>query len=159
MDLFGTPPAAVQTPAEPVAVDPAAESEPETSLVPEGELPAPSSVSAPDEPEAPAAGATEATVEATATAPTPKEDKPPRRLPAPPPLNPAELRKAANQILPLFTGQDPGAKDCLKANRNAFRSAFSPEGFLEFEQCVKDGDFSNALEHLKKAAKRHGISV
>ena len=74
-------------------------------------------------------------------------------------MNPALLRKAVNQILPLFTGKDPGARDCLKANRATFRSAFTPEAYVEFEQSVKGGDFEAALEHLKKAARRHGISV
>jgi two-component system sensor histidine kinase/response regulator len=91
----------------------------------------------------------------------PQEAKaaPARAWPAPPPVNPPQLRKAMNQILPLFTGQDPGAKDCLKANRAMFRSAFTPEAFVEFEQCVKSGEFSAALEHLKKAGKKHGVSV
>ena len=74
-------------------------------------------------------------------------------------MNPAQLRKAVNLIMPLFTGQDPGARDCLKDNRSTFRSAFSPEAYVEFEQSVKKGDFDAALEQLKKAAKRHGISV
>jgi hypothetical protein len=82
-----------------------------------------------------------------------------KRLPPAPPLNVSELRKALHQILPLLTDQDPGAKDCLKDNRTTFRSAFSPEGYVEFEQFVKGSDFSQALEHLRKAAKRHGISV
>ncbi|MCX6922252.1 MAG: CHASE domain-containing protein [Verrucomicrobia bacterium] len=89
----------------------------------------------------------------------PKEEKPARALPAPPPMNHAQLRKAVNLILPLFTGQDPGAKDCLKDNRTTFRSAFSPEAYVEFEQSVKGGNFDAALEHLKKAAKRHGIPM
>lgn len=91
----------------------------------------------------------------------PKEEKPApaRRLPPPPPVNPAQLRKAVNQILPLLTDRDPGAKDCLKDNRTTFRSAFTPEAYVEFAQQVKAGDFSAALEHLKKAAKKHGISV
>ena len=58
-----------------------------------------------------------------------------------------------------FTGQDPGARDCLKANRATFRSAFTPEAYAEFEQSVKSSDFEAALEHLKKAARRHGIPV
>jgi hypothetical protein len=74
-------------------------------------------------------------------------------------VNPALLRKAVNLILPLFTGKDPGARDCLKANRAIFRSAFTPEAYVDFEQLVKDGDFDVALEHLKKAARRQGISV
>jgi sensor domain CHASE-containing protein/HPt (histidine-containing phosphotransfer) domain-containing protein len=91
----------------------------------------------------------------------PKEGKraPARRLPAPPPVNPAQLRKAVNEILPLLADQDPGAKDCLKANRATFRSAFAPEACEKFEQFVKRGDFGTALEQLKKAAKKYGISL
>jgi HPt (histidine-containing phosphotransfer) domain-containing protein len=91
----------------------------------------------------------------------PKEGKPApaRRLPTPPPVNPAQLRKAVNEILPLLADQDPGAKDCLKANRATFRSAFAPEAYEEFEQFVKRGDFGTALEQLKKAAKKHGVSL
>jgi HPt (histidine-containing phosphotransfer) domain-containing protein len=90
-----------------------------------------------------------------------KEDKPSpaRRLPPQPPVNPAQLRKAVNLIAPLFAGQDPGAKECLKDNRATFRSAFVPEAYVEFEQCVKKGDFDAALEQLKKAVKKYGISV
>ena len=91
----------------------------------------------------------------------PKEGKPAsaRRPPALPPANPVELRKAMNEIFPLLADQDPGAKDCLKANRATFRSAFGSEAYEEFEQFVKKGDFAAALEHLKKAAKKHGISL
>ena len=91
----------------------------------------------------------------------PKEAKPApvRRMPAPPPMNPTQLRKAANEIVRLLAEQDPGARDCLKANRATFRSAFTAEAFEEFEQCVKSSDFGTALEQLKKAAKRHGISL
>jgi sensor domain CHASE-containing protein/HPt (histidine-containing phosphotransfer) domain-containing protein len=91
----------------------------------------------------------------------PKEGKPvpTRRMPAPPPVNPAQLRKAANEILPLLVDQDPGAKDCLKANRATFRSAFTVEAYEEFEQCIKRSDFGTALEQLKKAAKKQGISL
>jgi sensor domain CHASE-containing protein len=91
--------------------------------------------------------------------PKPKEGKPARPLPARPPLDLPQLRKAVNLILPLFTGRDPGACDCLKDNRTAFRSAFAPEAYMEFEQSVKSSDFDAALEHLKKAARRHGIPV
>ena len=82
-----------------------------------------------------------------------------RPLPPPPPVDLPELRKAVNQILPLLTDQDPGAKDCLKANRATFRSAFSSEAYAEFEQLVKTDGFSAALEHLQKAARKHGIPV
>ncbi len=61
--------------------------------------------------------------------------------------------------MPLFAGQDPGARDCLKDNRETFRSAFTPEGFIEFEQSVKKSEFPAAIEHLRKAAKKHGIQV
>lgn len=89
-----------------------------------------------------------------------REEKPaaPRAV-RPPPINLAEFRKAVHTIVPLFAGQDPGAKDCFKDHRAVFRSAFSPEGYAEFEQLVKKKDFAAALEHLRKTAKRHGIAV
>ena len=91
----------------------------------------------------------------------PKDGKPvaARRMPAPPRVNPAQLRKAANEILPLLADQDPGAKDCLKANRATFRSAFTAEAYEEFERCVKMSSSGTALEQLKKAAKKQGISL
>ena len=91
----------------------------------------------------------------------PKEDKPApsRRLPAAPPVDPAQLRKAVNQIVPLLADQDPGAKDCLRDNRTTFRSAFTPEAYVEFEQLVKSGDLNAALQQLKKAARKHEISL
>jgi HPt (histidine-containing phosphotransfer) domain-containing protein len=91
----------------------------------------------------------------------PQEDEPAlsRRLPAAPPVDPAQLRKAVSQILPLLAERDPGAKDCLRDNRKTFRSAFTPETYVEFEQLVKNGDFDAALEQLKKAARKHGISL
>jgi sensor domain CHASE-containing protein len=69
------------------------------------------------------------------------------------------LRLAVKQITPLLIDQDPGAKDCLRDHRAVFRPAFPPELFGEFEQCVNKGELSTALEHLKKAVKKHGISV
>jgi len=90
----------------------------------------------------------------------PKEHKPApsRRLPAAPPVDPAQLRKAVNQIVPLLAEKDPGARECLRDNRTTFRSAFTPEAYAEFEQLVKSGDPDAALEHLKKAARKHAIS-
>jgi sensor domain CHASE-containing protein len=88
---------------------------------------------------------------------TPRE--PSRRLPAAPPVDPAQLRTAVSQILPLLTERDPGAKDCLRDNRRTFRSAFTPEAYVEFEQLIKNADFDAALEQLKKAARKHGISA
>ena len=82
-----------------------------------------------------------------------------RPLPAQPPINLGHLRKAVRLIMPLLAGEDPGAKDCLKDNRATFRSAFVPEAYAEFEQSVKSGDFTAALDHLKKAAKKHGIAL
>ena len=91
----------------------------------------------------------------------PKEEKPTpaRRLSVPPTLDVAQLRKAVNLILPLLVDGDPGAKDCLKDNRSIFRSGFNPEGYADFEQSVKKGDFGEALESLRKAARKHGIPV
>jgi HPt (histidine-containing phosphotransfer) domain-containing protein len=91
--------------------------------------------------------------------PREEEPAPSRRLPAAPPVDPAQLRKAVNLIGPLLAERDPGAKDCLRDNRKAFRSAFTPEAYVEFEQLVKDGDSDGAFEQLKKAARKHGISL
>jgi sensor domain CHASE-containing protein len=87
------------------------------------------------------------------------EAKPARALPPAPPLDPTEFRKAVHQIVPLLTDQDPGAKDCLKDNRSTFRSGFSPEAYVEFENFIKTGDFRAALEDLAKAAKKHSIPL
>ncbi len=89
----------------------------------------------------------------------PEETKSPAPARPPGPVNIARLRKAVNEILPLLVDQDPGSKDCFKANRGVFRSAFSAEAFPEFERLVKESDLAAALEQLRKAAKRHGISV
>jgi hypothetical protein len=91
----------------------------------------------------------------------PKEDKPTpsRRLPSAPPVDPAQLRKAVNQILPLLAERDPGAKDCLKDNRTTFRSTFTPEAYVEFEQLVRNSSFEPALEQLRKAVRKHGITL
>ena len=91
----------------------------------------------------------------------PKEDKPvpSRRLPSAPPVDPAQLRKAVNQILPLLAERDPGAKDCLKDNRTTFRSTFTPEAYVEFEQLVRNSSFEPALEQLRKAVRKHGITL
>jgi hypothetical protein len=91
----------------------------------------------------------------------PKEERPAAaKRPTPPPaVDVAQLRRAVNEIFPLLADKDPGAKDCLKAHRAAFRAAFPAAGFAEFEQQVKRGTFEPALEHLRKVAKRHGIHV
>jgi hypothetical protein len=159
MDLFETQPAATQVEAEPAVAAAAKEPAVEPAPNPAAEPPVPSEAIPSAEPAPPTAEATEEAPAESKPAPKPKEAPRSRPLPAPPPVNPAVLRKAVSQILPLFTGNDPGARDCLKANRSAFRSAFAPETYVEFEQSVKTGDFSAALEHLRKAARRHGISL
>jgi sensor domain CHASE-containing protein len=159
MDLFGTQTAAAQTLAEPAAKTAAQELAAEGPSLRKVEPPPSSATPAPDQPATPAAAPAEPILLAPKTAPKPKEEKPARPLPAPPPVDPAQLRKAVNLILPLFTGQDPGARDCLKANRSTFRSAFAPEAFVEFEQSVRSGDFAAALEHLKRVGRKHGIPV
>jgi len=136
---------------------PADEPAVEAPLLATPEPPAPSAATESSEPDQPGADATQPAPAVSNTAPAPKEQKQARRLPAPPPVDHGQLRKAVNLILPLFTGQDPGARDCLKDNRATFRSVFPSEGYVEFEQSVKSGDFTAALEQLKKAAKKHGI--
>lgn len=88
-----------------------------------------------------------------------KPDRPVRRLPDPLPVNPGQLRRAVNEILPLLTDQDPGARDCFAANRAVFRSAFSDEAYAEFEHSIKTDDFGAALEQLKRTARKHGMAL
>ena len=76
-----------------------------------------------------------------------------------PPLDLPQFRKAARDMLPLLSDLDPGAADCLAANHETMRAAFAPEGFAEFVQNVKGAAFAEALELLKKAAKKHGVSL
>ena len=157
MDLFGaaSEPAPATTPNETPAATPSEE------VAPPSGTEAVESAAAPAEEiqDAPAESAPEPPAAEPEPAPEPPKEKPARALPPSPPVNPGVLRKAVGQILPLLVDQDPGAKDCLKDNRQAFRSAFSPEGYEDFEQRVKKGQYAEALDHLKKAAKRHGISV
>ena len=90
-----------------------------------------------------------------------KEEKPAAARKSAPPreVDVPQLRRAVSQILPLLSDQDPGAKDCLKANRALFRSAFPAAGFEEFEHLVKSNACEPALERLTKAVKKHGISI
>jgi sensor domain CHASE-containing protein len=93
------------------------------------------------------------------TSEKPAEAPAPRRKASEPEdskFDPAEFRKASNVMLVLLTDQDPGARDCLKDNRALFRSAFGRDEFESFEQAVKSGGFGDALEHLKKATRKHG---
>ena len=69
------------------------------------------------------------------------------------------LRKAVAIIVPLLVDGDPGAKDCWKDNKATFRSAFPHDGHVEFERCIKSGEFHAAMDALKKALKKHGVSI
>lgn len=71
----------------------------------------------------------------------------------------AQLRRAVHEILPLLTERDPGARDCAKANRSVFRSAFPPAAFDEFEGFIKNGTFDSALDQITRLARKHGIHV
>lgn len=97
---------------------------------------------------------------AEAAEPSPSEKVRPAQHTRPgPPVNVGELRKALHQILPLLADGDPGAKDCLKDNQATFRSAFASDGYDEFDQLVKRGSYSAALELLRKAARKRGVSI
>jgi hypothetical protein len=91
--------------------------------------------------------------------PSLKDEKAAKRYASSGPVDESELRKAVHEILPLFVEKDPGAKDCLKANRNIFKVAFTPEGYQEFEQAVRGSEFTDALEILRRVARKHGISA
>jgi HPt (histidine-containing phosphotransfer) domain-containing protein len=81
------------------------------------------------------------------------------RAAQPPTVNVPSLRKAVGAIVPLLTDGDPGAKDCWKDNQAIFRSAFAHDGHVDFERSVNSGEFPAALEALKKAVRKHGISI
>jgi PAS domain S-box-containing protein len=74
-------------------------------------------------------------------------------------FNPGEWRRVAGQMLPLLADADPGAADCLAANRDVLRSAFTNEAFAEFAARVTGSQFAEALEQLRKAAKRRGVNL
>lgn len=132
----------------------------ETASAGESRPPAAEPPSAPVAPEQAAAEpSAPAQVADAETGRTEEKRAPVRPLPPSPPVNLSQLRKAVSEMLPLLTGHDPGAKDCLKDNRTPFRSAFSPEGFVEFEQTVKGGDYAEAVHLLRKAARKHGLSA
>jgi sensor domain CHASE-containing protein len=91
-------------------------------------------------------------------------------LPPPPPARPkehrpptaaevGEFRKLVHQILPLLADHDPGAKDCLRENRQTFRAVLSSDALGDFEQAVRGDGFDAALDQLRKAAKKYGITV
>jgi sensor domain CHASE-containing protein len=82
----------------------------------------------------------------------------PRRAAPARPVDSAQLRRATNEIFPLLTDRDPGAKDCFRANRAVFRSGLGV-GYEEFEHLIKEDKFEEALELLIKSARRHGIHL
>jgi HPt (histidine-containing phosphotransfer) domain-containing protein len=76
---------------------------------------------------------------------------------APPVATRGEMRKALHEILPLLAEADPGAADCLDANHEVLRALFAAETFPRFVELVAAGDYAEALELLRKAAKKHGL--
>ena len=76
---------------------------------------------------------------------------------APPVASRSELRKAVHEILPLLAEADPGAAECLDANHEVLRALFAPEAFTRFKELVVAGTYAEALELLRKAAKKHGV--
>jgi hypothetical protein len=70
-------------------------------------------------------------------------------------------RQAHSQKLigPLLAERDPGAKDCVSGNRRTYHYALTPEAYVVFEQLVNHVESDGALKLLKKAARRHGISL
>ena len=76
---------------------------------------------------------------------------------APPVASRSELRKAVHEILPLLAEADPGAAECLAANHEVLRALFAAEAFPQFKELVAAGSYAEALELLRKAAKKHGV--
>lgn len=68
-----------------------------------------------------------------------------------------EMRKALHEILPLLAESDPGAAECMEANHEVMRALFTAEAFPRFKELVKSSGFAEALDLLRKAAKKHGL--
>jgi sensor domain CHASE-containing protein len=166
MDLFGAPAPEEISPAEPAADTPP--QAPEETLSASDEEAEPSAEA--DDQDRPVVEAAHIEALSAGAEPVPSEKqtvedaasrKEHKRVATRslPPAQLAEFRTVLHQIVPLISDQDPGAKDCFKDNRTLFRSAFAPETYAEFEQSIKGGRYSEALECLRKAARKFGISV
>ena len=76
---------------------------------------------------------------------------------APPMATRGEMRKALHEILPLLAEADPGAVECLDANHEVLRALFLTEAFGKFKELVSAGSYAEAVDLLRKAAKKHGL--
>ena len=76
---------------------------------------------------------------------------------APPMATRGEMRKALHEILPLLAEADPGAVECLDANHEVLRALFLTEAFGKFKELVSAGSYTEAVDLLRKAAKKHGL--
>ena len=70
------------------------------------------------------------------------------------PVNPAESKKAASELLALLTETDPTASDFLAANQTALRPLFTQDGWQQFERLLDDYSFTEAQARLEQALQR-----
>jgi signal transduction histidine kinase/DNA-binding response OmpR family regulator/HPt (histidine-containing phosphotransfer) domain-containing protein/CHASE3 domain sensor protein len=80
----------------------------------------------------------------------------PPEVPTAGPVNPAESRKAATQLLGLLSDSDPGASGFIAANRAVLRPLFSDDGWQQFERLVSDYSFAEAQSQLEEALRQLG---
>jgi len=74
------------------------------------------------------------------------------------PMEPAQLREAAAQLLGLLADSDPGAADLVETNSATLRPLFADEGWLQFEKLVRDYSFAAAHARLEQAVEKLPVS-
>jgi two-component system sensor histidine kinase/response regulator len=74
-----------------------------------------------------------------------------------PPVDPAALKGAVDQLAALLADSDAAAADLLETEGPAFRSLFTRDAFAAFEQLVASYSFEEALEELRSASAERGV--
>jgi two-component system sensor histidine kinase/response regulator len=70
------------------------------------------------------------------------------------PVDPAESKKAAAELLALLTETDPTASDFLVANQAALRPLFTEDGWQQLARLLDDYSFTEAQAQLEQALQR-----
>jgi len=70
------------------------------------------------------------------------------------PVDAAQARETAMQMLKLLSEFDPGAVDFLETNQAALRPLFTSEAWAEFQKQVQSYSFGDAQAQLEKACNQ-----
>ena len=74
-------------------------------------------------------------------------------VPTAAPVNPAQSRESAAQLLKLLVESDAGAADFVEGNQAALRPLFAGESWAQFEKLVQNFEFADAQSRLETALK------